>query len=451
MTYLPFTTKHTSDTILLTPHPIIFSSKKHHSLAVYLRSGFTISKAKFKKEPKLHGSEEEIIKQIHDIRFNEKNPYVITGGHFDQLFVRNLGIFFNALLDPRITTSHEDWTQRQEITLKTIALDLEVFKQAGKDYTTIVHVKNNIFTGYNFYTRPSDSLFAILYALCALTDDDFIGTVFPAKKLIKKKLQTQKAAKELYDNYKETLKHLIKTYLAEIIDEKTGLVKKTITLASARDGIKRESSFYDNVIAWATIRLAKKLQLYSMSDKEFETWKKRIVKTFWDEKEGIFLDDLSKMSLEQKLFSADSFIVTSTGFLDFSKNEERKYLSNMVTYVQKKRLDTPFPLHYSRNDVPYKLYWQVRYFAPTYMGTSIWSHWGMEYIKALIYVGQFSEAKKQLDRYKQNIERYGGYPELYDSNGNILNSRLYHSVLHNGWVINYEQTKMLYDNLVSEE
>lgn len=446
MNYSPFQTKIATNEIVLEQNDSIFSDKKYDRLFVYLKAGLRIAKAKFERELPLQGSEKEIIKQIHAIRFDEKNPYVITGGHFYQLFVRNLGIFYNALLDPRIPCTENDWIERQEIALKTVALDLEIFQQAGKEYTTIAPVRKNIFTCLNYYARPSDSLFAILYTLLALTDETFITTTFPAKIATKNKLQTKTAAQLLTKNYHKTLTQLVQTYYNDIMDPQTGLIKKSLLLASARDGIKRECSFYDNVIAWTTIRLAKRLNLYHITDDKLALWKKRIIHAFWDQKEGIFLDDLSELSQKEKLFSADSFIVTSTGFLHSTNSHDKKYLQQMVEYVKKYKLDEPFPLHYSLLDLPEKLYRPVRYAAPSYMGTSIWSHWGMEYIKTLIYLGQRGEAKKHLATYQQNIEQYGGYPELYDKAGKILHQRFYRSVLHNGWVINYEQTKMLLQN-----
>ena len=443
---LPFQTQLKNNTIELISNKIHVSNKNYHRVYVYLRAGWHISKAKFVQEKPLHGSEKEIINQIHAIRFNKINPYVITGGHFYQLFVRNLGIFFNTLLDGRISCSDEDWLDRQSIAIRTIALDLEVFRQTQKDYTTIVPIRKNLFSCFNFYARPSDSLFAILYTLLALTEERFIEIIFPMNQTKKRSLQTKHAGQQLYKKYKTSLKQLIQKYYEDIIDLQTDLVKKDLLLASARDGIKRESSFYDNVIAWATIRLANTLGLYQISDNKLESWRKKIIQTFWDEKEGIFLDDLSEHSQKTKLFCADSFIVLSTEFLKPYRAADKKYLEQMIRYVKKNKLDDPLPLHYSKFDMPEKLYGPVRYSAPSYMGTSIWSHWGMEYIKTLIYLGQYTDAKKHLDSYKRNIETYGGYPELYDKHGNLLHTRLYRSVLHNGWVINYEQTKMLYDD-----
>jgi len=450
MYYSPFTTKVVNNEIILKQTaPITFSNKTHYRAYIYAKAGVRISKTTLRKEKQLQGSEKEIIEQIHTIRFGETNPYVITGGHFYQLFVRNLGIFYNALLDPRIPSSTKDWLNRQQIALRTIALDLAVFALAGNEYTTIVPVQKHLFTCFNFYARPSDSLFAILYTLLALTDDTFITTTFPTKKLPMYPQQTKTSAKKLLTQYKLLLTHLLTNYHKEIINPQTGLVRTDILLASARDGIKRTSSFYDNVIAWATLGFAKRLGLYELTDLQLEQWRKRIKDAFWNTKAGIFLDDLSEMSQKKKLFSADSFIVLSTKFLDVKKSKDRNYLQQIVTYVKQNMLADPFPLHYSTHDLPKQLYRPVRHFAPSYMGTSIWSHWGMEYIKTLIYLGQYdqdylSEAKKHLTSYEKNILQYGGYPEVYDKTGKILHTRFYRSVLHNGWVVNYEQAQLLF-------
>ena len=444
----PFQAKLSNNNFVLTQTTDVhFSHQTKHKLQTYLHSGLRIATASLKKEHALHGSEEEIIKQIHTIRYAETNSYVITGGHFSQLFVRNLGVFFNALLDPRIPSTETDWRHRQSIALRTVALDLEVFHQAGKEFTTIVPIRKGLYTGLNLYARPSDSLHAIVFTLNALVDETFVETLLPMQYKTKHTLQTKKAAQKLVKTYKKTLTDLITVYKNDLLDPQTNIVKKDLLVSSARDGIKRKSSFYDNVILWNTLRLAHKLNLKITSEKELQDLKKRILEIFWDKTRGIFLDDLSG----KKLFSADSFIVTSTQFLDFKKSSERKYLLAMVEYVKKNKIDQPFPLHYSTIDEPTKLYRPVRHFAPSYMGTSIWCHWGMEYIKTLIYLANdnpklLSEAKKHMQTYKKNIETYGGYAEVYDQHGKLLQTRLYRSVLHNGWVVNYEQTKMLLKN-----
>lgn len=427
---------------LLKNDPIRWVHPSYTKFLVFLQSGCRIITSK-KREIKLTGNEETIIHKIHHLRYADTNSYVTTGGHFSQLYVRNLGIFLNALLDTRIPSSENDWMQRQSIALRTVALDLEVFSKAKKSYTTIVPIWKNFYSAMNIYTEPSDALFGIVFTLCALIDETCIPSLFPASIVKQRKLQTINAAKQLIKDYQLSLTALISDYRNYVLDSKTGLIKRHICLASARDGIKRQSSFYDNVILWATSKLAKQLGLISISEKELLAWKKKIITSFWNEEEGIFLDDLSKESKQEKRFSADSFIVTSSGFLDLKNNDDLKKLMSMVKYVQKNELDKPFPLRYSKTNQTDKLYWPVKLGAPEYMGTTIWSHWGMEYIKALLLVGKKTDAQKHIAAYTENIEKYGGYPELYDMRGNVYTTFFYRGVLHNSWIINYEQAKML--------
>lgn len=395
--------------------------------------------------------ESEIINKIHHLRFDSNNRYLITGGHFSDLFVRNMGIFYNALLDPRIASTQEDWYNRQEICYKTIRFALEAFAKKGTDATTISPTSNTNFELLNIYSRASDSLYAILYGLKMLTDIQTTITRYPSAK---NQLQYQRLdsdivlkTKALITQHRNSLKALIENYINEVTDPNTSLIRKDIYLSSARDGIKRKSSFYDNVIAWATIELAQKLdiplkkELYNSTNQNIIHDK--IIQTFWNPQTGIFNDDIETTS-----FSADQLVVITTKFLDFQKDEDAAKLKSIISYIQNSQLDQPFPLHYSDEHKPEKLYWPVRYFAPNYMTHSIWSHWGIEYIKLLILLSSkkdtyLESAKNHLKTYKENIEKYGGYPECYDLHGTPLKERLYRTVLHTSWIINYEQAKML--------
>jgi len=419
----------------------------------------------FNQEASFKGGEEDIIAKIHKERFDVSKPYVISAGHFAELYVRNFGIFYSSVLDGRFSLSSKDWEDRQRTALQTIATDLELLRLSGKDYTCFVPVTPRGFVGVNIYARASDSLFAIIWTLSALTRDNFLQSVFPAN-ILSKPLMTKSAGEKLIKENVNVLQKAINNYLKDIIDSKTGLIKKNLPLSSARDQIIRQSSFYDNVIAWSTAKNAVELGLnvslpfnYCETEKstkhfadfcEFEGWKQKIISAFWDEKTGIFLDDLSQDSIKNHIFSGDAFIVTSTKILDFDKQEDRSKIEMEIKYVKDHKLDNPFPLRYSINDQPSKLYFFDRYFATSYMGKTIWSHWGMEYIKTLILLSKYDKeyflsAGEFLNEYKNNIKKYGGYPELYDSFGNIYQTLVYRSLLHTGWVINYEQTKMIFD------
>lgn len=439
-----FRLPHVSDN---SQHPT-FISGVLIQVCMYIVSGFRIATAAFFSEKPLPGTEEQIIQKLHMLHFTPKKRHLSTGGHFSDLYVRNMGIFYSGLLDRRIRSSRLDWESREQIALRTISLELQLLEQSQKTFTTFLSVTGDAFTGVNMYATPSDSLYAIVYSLLAMSDDSFLSDMVPSrqKKYIHP-LTIHNKTKQLIRQHHGILKTLILKYQSDVIDPVTHLIKSDILLSGARDGIKRRSSFYDNVIAWATCKFAVRLGLIHSSDISFSQWKKKIIETFWDKREGIFLDDLSDEALKQKLFSADSLICLNS-FFDLQNNRDLQMLEKIVVYIKNKKLDQPFPISYALRDNPSKLYLPVRFFARSYMGECIWSHWGMEYIKALIYLSKenkkyLEEAKNHMEKYKQNMKRFGGYPETYDRNGNLYKTNFYQSVLHSSWVINYEQTKML--------
>jgi len=405
----------------------------------FAQGGIRIVIASFDNEKPILGSVQYIISQIHKERFDPSKPYVISAGHFSDFYLRNIGIFYNSVLDPCIPSSQIDWEKREKITTQTIALDLAVLKKVKTEPTTFSSIWPNVYVPLNIFTRPSDSLYSALYTLYSMQN--------PQKNTSScHRLQTQQVGKKLLAENRTNLIRLFQQYQRDVLDQKTGLVKKDITLSSERDSVRRQSSFYDNVIFWATMKLANDLGLVNRPNDYFANLQNKIIDAFWDGKNRLFLNDLSKESQNQHIFSGDEFIVIQTHFLDINNSEDKKMLMQMISYVEKNKLDQPFPLRLAKHDDYKNLYFWVWFGAPMYAGESIWSHWGMEYIKALILTDDKDRAKKFLDIYSANIKKYGGYPEVYDKKGNILHSLLYKSLLHTGWVINYEEAKSILDN-----
>jgi hypothetical protein len=396
----------------------------------FFKSGVRIaSYSLFWKEKPFTGTHDEIIAKIHAERFNPDKPYVITGGHYSDLYVRNMGVFYNVLLEPDFASSSADLQNRQRIALNTVELNLAYLEQSPEPVTTIAPLGGDRVTGLNIYAYPSDSIYGIVFTLSQL----------------QKSADTAPASTELLNTHKTALSAALNHYIETIIDPDTGLVRKDLSLASARDGVKRSSSFYDNVIAWATVQLADELGVPHSPTLPAEEWKQKIITTYWRPDVGIFTDQITDT---QPTFSADTLIVTSTGFLDTHNETDAAYLAAVISYIDKESLDEPFPLRYSSSD---STTFQpiVGLFAPKYMTSGIWSHWGMEYIKALALLAEneqnltkkdayYKEACRHLESYKQNISKYGGYPELYNDDGTIFSSPFVNSVLHSGWVVNYE-------------
>jgi hypothetical protein len=141
-----------------------------------------------------------------------------------------------------------------------------------------------------------------------------------------------------------------------------------------------------------------------------------------------------------------------TGFLDPAKPEELQYFVRSVRYIQRNAIDQPFGLQFHPDFHPGQLVPLVRFVAPEYGSTAIWSNWGQEYTKLLVRLYQVTKdqqylqrAGEQIESYTFNIKRYQGYPELYDKNGDFFRKFFYKSVRQTGWVVSFEEARGMYE------
>ena len=385
-----------------------------------------------------------IIADIHTLRFDPNKLLLISGDHFNGLFVRNLGIFYYPTLDANIHPTEKDWRHRQETYLQTVAYALGVFKKDPHLKTTLVSTGAYSAVGINFYSYPSDSLHGILYALAAL-----LGKVQAGAELYntpKRKVDTEIATRALLDEYHELLTALYAEYKNYVLDIKTGLIKTSVHLSGAKDITKRRSSFYDNVIFWRTSQLAMMLGVIENDQAFLKTLKKTIIKTFWLKDEGYFIEDLSEESLKEKFYSSDWLIALSTGFLDTTNKRERTYYERSLEYIQAEGIARPFAIKYQNDTRAHRQFLPVRLAVASYGGDAIWSFWGMEYIKTalLLYretgaIHYREEAEYHINKYKEAILANKGFPEVYDPEGKLLQTPMYRSILMTGWVIGFEQ------------
>lgn len=422
-------------------------------LFAYFQCGVYILTTRYFSSPRSTSKTVDgIIDDIHRLRYDPNKLLLISGDHFNGLFVRNLGVFYYPMLDQSIASSEEDWYNRQTVYLQTVAFALGVFQKNPKLTTTIVSMGPYSATCINFYAYPSDSLFGILYALAALKG---VESATPQKYGAKKHaLDTKQAADTLIKSYKSTLDELYRGYREYVFDESELLIKRDVHLSGAKDITRRYSAFYDNVVFWKSTQLAMKLGIIPKDTKFLDRLKKRILDTFWLEDMGYFLEDLSKEGVANKYYSSDWLIVLSTGFLEITNAKERIYYERAINHIQKNKIDQPFALKYQSDTRAHRQFFVVRMAVASYGGDAIWSFWGMEYIKALCLLGNqtgakkyFNNAKYHLDAYASNMLRDGGFPETYDAKGNLLKTPLYQSIRQTGWVIGYEQARVMYDSL----
>lgn len=392
-----------------------------------------------------------VIRDVHRLRFDPRKPYLISGDHFNVYYPRNLGVFYYAMLDPRTALGKSDWENRQRIYLQTVAYALDAFRANGEASTTIVPVGPTSVSCINIYHYPSDALYGILFALDSLEDNTLFQKRYPFESENGFRLETKDAARKLIEEHRDSLGHLLTRYYQKVFNEEEGLVRTDIHISSAKDITMRESAFYDNVIFWKTFVLARTLDIDGVPDIDLSALKARILKTYWQEKEGYFLEDRSSVGIEGKYYSADWLCAYFTGFLDVAKPEERVYLERAVSYTIKEGIDMPFPLRYQQTDRAERQFPLVRIFLPSYGGTSIWSFWGAEFIKLLSALSHYDSsgellerAGRHVDAYEKNIVRCKGYPEVYATDGKMLRTPFYNSVRQTGWVVGFEQAVALF-------
>jgi len=391
-----------------------------------------------------------IIDDIHALRFRPEWQYIISGDHFSMLYLRSLGIFYYAMIDPTIPSTSEDWHNRQALYLQTLAYALSVFKQHPVPTTTIVPTGRYAATCINIYHYPADTVYSILYALAVLRGDEVPS---PAADGITKPIhtsETQVAAQQLLDKYRGTITELYRHYRSHVFDEEKGLIRTDVHLSGTKDITQRTCSFYDNVVFWKTIKLASELGIIPEDKAFLRALKSRILKTFWLPKEGYFLEDLSEEGRASHYYSSDWLIVLSTKFLSPANPKERGYFARSVTYIQKNQIDIPLPLQYQHETRAHRQFFIVRLVAASYGGDAIWSFWGLEYIKALLLLYQYTQDKAYLEdadkaivAFEERMIRDRGFAEVYDKDGRFFETRLYRSVRQTGWIIGFEQARTL--------
>lgn len=418
----------------------------------FFKSGWHIITSKFSGGRKAsRSSVDQIISEIHIKRFDPNLPFIISGDHFSVFYNRSLGIFYHSLLDQRTALSNEDWINRQLIYTKSLLYALDVYSQTDRLSTTIVPIGPHSVALLNIYAYPSDTLYSLLYAIAALKDDSVhqIYNYQGANPLSLDQI-TSPVADSILNIYRDDLIRHVNLYLEKVVDPQTKLVKKDIHISSTKDLVKRESSFYDNVIMWKTLALAADLGIVEIEQNFLPDLKNKIINTFWLPEENHFLDHLSQDSIEGNFYSSDWLIAFQTGFLDPKNQNDLVYLVKSVEYIKRNAIDRPFGVSYQAERRPSETHLLPRLLAPDYGSRAIWSNWGMEYTKLLLSLAQvtkdityLTEADHQISAYAYNIRRYRGYPEVYTNEGDFYRQFFYKSIRQTGWVVSFEQARAM--------
>lgn len=406
----------------------------------YYKSGFLIAQnTYFGSRPAPTSQPDEIINYLHTLRFDPAKPYLISGDQFSVLYPRNLGVFYNSLLDPNTAHSKQDWENRQRIYLQSVLYALDAFSEGDTLTTTVVPTgtRSVALTQVHPGSVPSDTLYGMFYALERLQNE-------AASSNSRFKLQTAQTVRDLIKERKSDLNRLLTIYLEQVQDPSTGFAKKDAHLAAARDGVTRESSLYDNIVLWKTLEIADRLGIRSIPNDKLETMRKTLLKEYWDETEGHFKDDLRSHAAKAN-YSSDWLIAMPTGFLSANRAEDLPYLQKIVQFIRDENIAKPFPIKYQATLSAKNVPWAVKTFVPNYGGDAIWSYWGAQYITLLADLysttrdkSYLDEAREAIATYRQKMSETRGFPETFSANGEFLKNNFYKSILITGWVVQFE-------------
>jgi phosphatidylglycerophosphate synthase len=427
----PFTTQYEGGQIVLTQHftPRVYSGWFASTIG-YLEQTVTDLWMRLRSPKEPAGGLQSITAAIHAQRFDPTKPYVISGDQFQGLYLRNLGVFYQDLLNRDTALNTADWHNRERIAVQSLAYGLSATQQLGYPVTTLLPISQRGVIAVNFWSYPSDTMFGLLNMLAQL----------------KANPETRQAAMQLQREYGSGLRASYQNYLATVRDPKTGLVRTGIHISSARDAVQRESSFYDNVILWRTEQLAAQLGVAHVSGTALASLHQTIMNRYWDAVAGHFIDGVAPY--EKGSYSSDWLIALPTGFLNPANPADLAKLERISAYIDKEHLTSPLPIRYTADSSTAHQDFFVHYFVGSYGNTAIWSYWGDLYIQmqADLYartsqVLYAQHAETALASWQQVITRDRGYPETLNANGKLLITPVYESIRRNGWIVDFETAR----------
>jgi len=342
-------------------------------------------KRRFAGIRRYEGDAEEICRQIVKDCWNGR--YFLTSkGHFCEFYCRDFGWCAESL----IKLGYEKEVE------KTLDYVLDVFSRKGGIKTTITPYGKPI----DIYDYSPDSLGFILRTISLLN------------------------SKRIVEKYRDFLNAEVRKFHDVVIDKDTGLVKKDKQFSSMKDYSKRKSSCYDNVMVWVVQDSLNKIKFLHNPLKKYDL-KKIVRKNFWNE--GYFLDDLSGKGY----VAGDANVFPFwTGMFD-----DGKMIKSAIAKMQKECLDKPMPLSYTSQDVKTSMIVQ-ELFVPGYEQSTIWTHMGPLFIEVVSKINK-QRAKEYLLQYKEMIEKYKNYLEIFDRKLKPYKTPFYYSDESMLWAANY--------------
>ncbi len=335
---------------------------------------------------KYEGNAEEICRQIIKKCWNGRY-FLTSAGHFCEFYCRDFGWCAESLINLGYKKDVE----------KTLDYALSIFSKKGGIKTTITPWNKPI----DIYHYSPDSLGFILRAISLLK------------------------SKKIAQKYKEFLNSEVKKFHELVIDGETGLVRKDMQFSSMKDYSKRQSSCYDNVMAWVVQDALNKIKILDNPLKKYN-FKELIKKNFWTG--SYFLDDLS----------GKTYIAGDANVFPFWAGmfDEKNMIKKAVASMQKEGLDKPMPLSYTSPKCRTKMLWHEKFVISGYEQSTIWAHMGPLFIEVVAKVDR-QKAREYLLQYERAIEKYRNYLEIFERDLTPYRTPFYYSDESMLWAVNY--------------
>ena len=356
---------------------------------IHLRAGLHMFKesflVRFRGIKKYAGDAKQICESVVKDCYNGKY-FQVNGDNYNFFWARDFGISIESLLK---------LGYKKEV-LSTLGYALDVFSKNDK-ITTAIYSNNKPFNFPDVYSP--DSVALLFRSL----------RVAGANKLIKK--------------YKGFLNREVLKFYNTVLDKETGLVKRKTHFSGMRDYAIRDSSCYDNVMMAVIADEVKRLKL----DNPFKKYNfKEIIKNnFWTG--SYFLDDLSG----SKHITGDANVFPF--WLEIF--DDKKMVKSAINSTLEVGLDKPLPLKYMSGKAREKMI-PIEWFVPNWERDCIWFMIGPLYMQLIDKIDK-QKAREYIAGYKETIERYGNYLELYKPNGKPYKSLFYHAGRGMLWAANY--------------
>lgn len=319
------------------------------------------------------GDAREVCQQIVDETWGG-TFYRTSLGHYDFFWMRDFGTVAEALVN----------VGEREKVLKTLQWAMHQYRRAG---TVTLCIDK---AGHTFNAPAKKSIDALPWLLHSL-----VVSGYELSKLEHEFLQTR-------------LRH----YSKKFIDRKDGMLK-AVRYAELRDAVNYDRSAYSVALLGRLSVCAEELGLNAFLFPP-ETYRRALIDQYWN---GKFF----KADLSNDVYSSECALIPF-----YLKIIEDKDMANAtVAYIQKKKLNKPYPLKYGEHQERFHFRPGMGpHIMPNYTGSTIWT-WHATFYLHILKRYKHPTYKQEYEQFAKLIERHGTYPELVNPDGSWYDAPFY--------------------------